>query len=56
MKTLTQHIEESLNNKSIKETSKEKPIEEDLSDLMRVSPAKEGGIMKGTLRDENKKK
>ncbi|WP_017495060.1 hypothetical protein [Flavobacterium sp. WG21] len=54
MKTLTQHIQESL-NKSTKKVQ-EKPVEEDLSDLMRTNPAKEGGIMKGTLRNEDDKK
>ncbi|MCC9018951.1 hypothetical protein [Flavobacterium lipolyticum] len=52
MRTLTQHIQESLNQKSIKDISKEKPVEEDLSDLMRTNPAKGGGIMRGTSRNE----
>ena len=54
MKTLTQRIEESL-NKTIKKVE-DKPVEEDLSDLMRTNPAKGGGIMRGTLKDEEKYK
>lgn len=53
MKTLTQHIEESLNNKSTKKIE-DKSVEEDLSDIMRTNPAKGGGIMRGTLRDKKK--
>ncbi|MFH6943972.1 hypothetical protein [Flavobacterium sp. FlaQc-50] len=54
MKTLTQHIEESLNKKSVTEDSNEKPVEEDMSNLMRTSPAKGGGIMKGTISNEKR--
>lgn len=50
MKTLTQHIQESLKNKSTKKVE-DKSVEEDLSDIMRTSPAKDGGIIRGTLRD-----
>lgn len=54
MKPLSKHIQETLNGKPITKVEK-KLVEEDLSDIMRVGPAKEGGIMKGTLRDEKKK-
>ncbi|WP_264523118.1 hypothetical protein [Flavobacterium sp. N502536] len=50
MRTLTQHIQESL-NKSTKKVQ-EKPVEEDLSDLMRTNPAKGGGITRGTLKEK----
>ncbi|MBF4515807.1 hypothetical protein IRZ71_05610 [Flavobacterium sp. ANB] len=56
MKPLAKHMEESLNKKTVKEVFEEKPIEEDLSTLMMTSPAKEGGIMKGTLKNEEEKK
>ncbi|UWY26920.1 hypothetical protein N4T20_14445 [Flavobacterium sp. TR2] len=55
MKTLTQHIQESLNNKSTKKIE-EKPVEEDLSDIMRTNPAKGGGLMRGTIGDKEDKK
>lgn len=55
MKTLTQHIQESLKNKPRKKIE-DKPVEEDLSDIMRTSPAKGGGIMRGTCRDADNKK
>lgn len=54
MKTLTQHIRESLKNKPTKKIE-DKPVEEDLSDIMRTNPAKGGGLMRGTLRDKEKK-
>lgn len=53
MKTLTQQIKESLNKKSMKEVSKKKTMDEDSVSFMRVSPAKGGGIMKGTISDKN---
>ena len=53
MKTLTQHIKESLINKPIKKVET-KSVEEDLSDLMRTSP-KDREITRGTLRNENDK-
>ncbi|MDX6191969.1 hypothetical protein SGQ83_21675 [Flavobacterium sp. Fl-318] len=52
MKTLTQHIKESLNNKDIKDVPKEKPLDEDLSDLMKLTSSKDSGIMRMTFRDE----
>lgn len=54
MKTLTQRIEESL-NKTIKKVE-EKPVEEDLSDIMRTSIAKDSAITRGTSRDVEDKK
>lgn len=54
MKTLTQHIEESLNKKSIKEVSKDKTIDEDSASFRRASPAKGGGIAKGTISNEKR--
>jgi hypothetical protein len=53
MKTLNQRIEESQKT-SIKEVSKEKLVDEDSASFMRASPKKEGGIMKGTLKDDKK--
>lgn len=55
MKTLTQHIQESLNNKSVKKIE-DKPIEEDLSGIMRTSIVKDSVITRGTLRDKDRKK
>lgn len=55
MKTLTQHIQESL-NKSIKEVSSERPVEEDMSDIMRTNPAKGSVITRGTTKIEDDKK
>lgn len=52
MKTLTQHIQESLNNKPIKEVSKEKLLDENSASFRRVGPAKEVHIMKGTISNE----
>lgn len=48
MKSLSQHIQETLNNKSMKKAY-EKVIEEDLSDLMRTISSKDSGILKGTI-------
>jgi|GEM_PF-6299089 len=55
MKSLSKHIQESLNKKFEKEVSNEKPVEEDLSNLMRTSPAK-SILTRGTTRDEENKK
>lgn len=56
MKTLTQHIQESLNNKPIKEISKDKPSDENSDSFRRVGPAKEVHIMKGTISNEKQEK
>jgi hypothetical protein len=56
MKTLTQHIKESLNNKDIKDVPKEKPLDEDLSDLMKLTSSKDSGIMRMTFGDEEESK
>lgn len=50
MKPLSQHIQETLYDESLKEVFVEKLVEEDLSDLMRTG-TQDGEIMKGTLRD-----
>lgn len=54
MKTLTQHIRESLNKPT--KTVEDKSVEEDLSDIMRTNPAKGGGLMRGTIGDKEDKK
>ena len=55
MKTLTQHIKESLKNKSTKKVE-DKSVEEDLSDIMRTNPATNSSVMRGTLRDDENEK
>ena len=55
MKRLSKHMKESL-NKSLKEISTKKFIEENTSDIIRASPAKDGGTMRGTLRNKEDKK
>jgi hypothetical protein len=56
MKTLTQHIKESLTKKSIKEVSKEKTVGEDSASFMRASPINGSTIARGTTRNEEEKK
>ncbi|WP_163410225.1 hypothetical protein [Flavobacterium ajazii] len=56
MKTLTQHIQESLNNKPIKEVSKEKLLDENSASFRRVGPAKDSLLTRVTTGIEDDKK
>lgn len=51
MKSLAQHVKESFNDSS-KKVPNEKTVEEDMSNLMKTEPSKEGGVTRGTLREE----
>jgi len=56
MKTLSKHIEETLNKKSAKEVSKDKTVDEDSVSFMRASPAVGSILTRGTTRDDEKGK
>ncbi|WP_165608791.1 hypothetical protein [Flavobacterium johnsoniae] len=54
MKSLSKHIQESLNQKPIKDISKEKIVDEDTASFMRARPANDSALTRGTTKNKEK--